>query len=83
MTKPEKLVERLRDNICRFSCNVYADGRLSLIIGMFTVDGYFNYVEIPFSDFAQDFSCVDNFESMVIDRMHVELADISFDNMAS
>ena len=80
-----KRIERLPDAACEAFCVVrYKEGQstfvgdtgnLVLILGMFAVNGRTVYVEIPFSDFAPEFTKVEDFDELVIRRHHKLLKD--------
>jgi len=64
-------LERLPTERCRAECYINKDGKLSLSLGMFAADNlYIRSVEIPFSDFAENFACLADFERLVIDLIH-------------
>jgi hypothetical protein len=62
---------RIPDEHCRAKCYISKDGKLTLSLGMFAVDEIYTHaVDIPFSDFAQGFASIADFERMVVDLIN-------------
>ena len=76
-----KTVKRIPDACCRAICQVRRPNhkgeveKLVLILGMYTVDGYTIHVEIPFSDFAPNFTKAADFEKLAFAQLHNRLTE--------
>jgi len=68
-SKTPEHIKRLPLEHCRFFV-LFHDDELWLQVGMFTVNGYSSIIEIPFSDFSENFSRVSDFERLIIDRVY-------------
>jgi len=64
--------ERLPTNRCDVGCTFDEDGKLSLRIAMFEAWGFRRHVEVPFSDFAENFASLSDFERIVVDLIKNE-----------
>jgi len=71
----KKKVERIPDDLCRAEVKIKEDGTLMLRICIFMVNMFVHYVEIPFSDFAENFASLADFERMVVDLINLQFPE--------
>ena len=80
MNENNETVVRLPDAACKVwgGINNPEDGSgfaLTMLVGMFAVNDRTIYVEIPFSDFAPDFSKVADFADLALKKLRAAIGD--------